>query len=387
MGRTYHEMLEAARRVVSEVSVADLAASLRADPPALLDVREPAEWDEGVISGATTIPRGILEYTIESALPDRHRPVAVYCEGGHRSLLAAATLLDLGYRDVVSVRGGITAWRRDGHPVVTSGGLDADQQRRYRRHLVLDGVGEPGQRALSAASVAIIGAGGLGSPAALYLAAAGVGRMTVIDPDTVSISNLQRQVLHDTADVGRLKVDSAIHRLRGLNPHVTVSGHPDRLSASTALEMLKGHDVVIDGADNFPTRYLVNDASLHLRLPVVHGSILRFEGQASVFTPYAGPCYRCLFPEPPPPHLAPSCAEAGVLGALPGIIGSIQAMEALKLILGVGTSLAGRLLTYDALEQRFTTLRLERNRDCPACGDEDHPPRLVDYDDACRPAR
>ena len=301
-------------------------------------------------------------------------------------MLAGAALQDLGYVDVVSLVGGFTRWKQEGHPYRLAEGLSTDQRMRYDRHLILDGVGEAGQERLLDARVLLIGAGGLGSPAALYLVAAGVGTLGIIDPDSVDASNLQRQILHDLGDVGRPKVESARQHLTALNPDVKVEPYLDRLTADNALDVMAGYDVVVDGADNFPTRYLVNDASLHLRVPVVHGSIFRFEGQATVFTPYAGPCYRCLFPQPPPPELAPSCAEAGVLGVLPGIIGSIQAMEALKLVLGLGDSLAGRLLTYDALDQSFRTLRFDRNPDCPACGNEDRPPKLVDYGPACTAA-
>jgi molybdopterin/thiamine biosynthesis adenylyltransferase/rhodanese-related sulfurtransferase len=384
MARTYQEMLDAARRRVGEITPRDLAA--RTDEPALIDVREPDEWELGTLPGAVLVPRGTLEYTVEGKMPDRNRPVVVYCEGGHRSLLAAATMLDLGYTDVVSLQGGFTRWKQEGRGAAALTGLTVDQRRRYSRHVILEGVGEAGQQRLLEAKVLLVGAGGLGSPAALYLAAAGIGTIGIADPDTVDVSNLQRQVLHDLDAVGELKVESARRRLEGLNPDLRVEPHADRLHAGNALDLMKRYDVVIDGADNFPARYLINDAALHARVPVVHGSILRFEGQATVFTPYDGPCYRCLFPEPPPPELAPSCAEAGVLGVLPGIIGSLQAMEALKLILGIGDSLAGRLLTYDALDQRFITLRFDRDPACPACGDEAHPPRLIDYDVACRPA-
>jgi molybdopterin/thiamine biosynthesis adenylyltransferase/rhodanese-related sulfurtransferase len=382
---SYREMVAAARERVPEITPGELADRL-AEAPVIVDVREPNEWEQGVIPGALLVARGTLEYSIGPLVADPSTPVVLYCAAGHRSLLAGSMLRDLGYRDVVSLRGGFDQWKREGLPWRPPGGLTAEQRTRYDRHIILQGVGEEGQHRLLDARVLLVGAGGLGSPAALYLAAAGVGTIGIVDPDTVDPTNLARQVLHDLDGVGRLKVESARARLSALNPDVKVEPYAERLTAGNALDLMAGYDVVIDGADNFPTRYLVNDASLHLRVPVSHGSILRFEGQATLFTPYQGPCYRCLFPEPPPPELAPSCAEAGVLGVLPGVIGSIQAMEALKLVLGLGESLSGRLLTYDALDQSFRTLRFERDPDCPACSDEDHPPRLVDYDLACAPA-
>ncbi|MDJ0960583.1 MAG: molybdopterin-synthase adenylyltransferase MoeB [Acidimicrobiia bacterium] len=382
---TYEEMLTSARNRVAEVTPADVVQRLD-HGVVLLDVREPAEWELGALPGAVKVPRGILEYTIGKHVADPSTPIVVYCEGGHRSLLAGAALLDLGYEQVTSLVGGFTRWKQEGHPYRVAEGLSNEQRMRYNRHLILEGVGEAGQQSLLDAKVLLIGAGGLGSPAALYLAAAGVGTLGIIDPDTVDASNLQRQILHDADGVGRPKVESARAHLTALNPDVKVEPYLDRLTADNAVAVMSGYDVVIDGADNFPTRYLVNDASLHLRVPVVHGSIFRFEGQATVFTPYVGPCYRCLFPEPPPPELAPSCAEAGVLGVLPGIIGSIQAMEALKLVLGIGESLAGKLLTYDALDQSFRTLRFDRDPSCPACADESRPPKLVDYGPSCASA-
>jgi molybdopterin/thiamine biosynthesis adenylyltransferase/rhodanese-related sulfurtransferase len=382
---TYDELLASARTRVAEVTPTELAARLD-DDPVLLDVREPEEWELGTLPAAVKVPRGVLEYTIGKHVADPTQPIVVYCEVGHRSLLAGVALQDLGYRNVTSLVGGFTRWKQEGHPYLVGEGLSNDQRTRYNRHLILEGVGEAGQQKLLEAKVLLIGAGGLGSPAALYLAAAGIGTLGIIDPDTVDASNLQRQILHDVDAIGRPKVESARAHLTALNPDVSVEPYLDRLTADNAVEVMSGYDVVVDGADNFPTRYLVNDASLHLRVPVVHGSIFRFEGQATVFTPYAGPCYRCLFPEPPPPELAPSCAEAGVLGVLPGIIGSIQAMEALKLVLGLGDALAGRLLTYDALDQSFRNLRFERDLDCPACADESRPPKLVDYGPTCASA-
>ena len=278
-------------------------------------------------------------------------------------------------------------WKAEGRKCDFPPSLDDRRRERYSRHLLLPEVGAAGQERLKAAKVLVVGAGGLRSPAMMYLAAASVGTLGVIDYDVVEESNLQRQVLHGMASLGRSKVDSAAQALRGLNPDVTVVPYPVRLEAANALEIMAGYEVVVDGADNFPTRYLMNDAALRLRVPVVHGSVFRFEGQATVFRPYAGPCYRCLFPEPPPPEVSPPCSEIGVLGVLPGVIGSIQAAEALKLLLGIGQPLVGRLLTYDALSQESLLLHVRRNPDCPACGDESRVPALVDYDDACRPAR
>jgi molybdopterin/thiamine biosynthesis adenylyltransferase len=383
MGSTYQELLAEARQSVPEVDPGDLPDS--GGSVAFVDVREPDEWAEGVITDSLRIPRGTIEYTIAGHLPDPNNEIVVYCAGGHRSLLAARTLQQLGYRNVSSLRGGFTAWRKSGRTWAANEGLTTEQRARYSRHLVLPGVGESGQKRLLDGRVMIVGAGGLGSPAALYLAAAGVGTIGLVDDDIVDASNLQRQVIHSQDRVGTQKVESARRSIAALNSDVKVESYAGRLNASNALDLLAGYDVIIDGADNFPTRYLINDAAMHLGAPVVHGSVLRYEGQVSVFEPHQGPCYRCLFRLPPPPELAPSCAEAGVLGALPGVIGSIQAMEALKLLLGTGDSLAGRLLIYDALAQTFRALRLDRDPECPACSDPDQPPALVDYDEACRP--
>ena len=381
----YRELVESARTSVTEIDTDALAARL-SSAIVIVDVREPDEYVDGVIPGAVLIPRGVLESSIGSRVPDRSTEVVLYCAVGQRSVLAAQSLQQMGYTSVASLSGGIAAWKSAGRPLRQGGALSNEQRARYSRHLLLPEVGAEGQESLLSSRVLIIGAGGLGSPVALYLAAAGVGTIGIIDPDTVDISNLQRQILHDGERVGRLKVESATETLRTLNPDVKVEPYAARLSADNAVALMSAYDVVVDGADNFPTRYLVNDAALRVRVPVVHGSVFRFEGQATVFTPYDGPCYRCLFPLPPPPELAPSCAEAGVLGVLPGIIGSIQALEALKLLLGVGESLAGRLLTYDALDQEFRTLRIRRDPECPACADEATPPVLVEYDETCVPA-
>jgi sulfur-carrier protein adenylyltransferase/sulfurtransferase len=380
---SYRELVSAAKERIAEVQPADLRDHL--DDYVVIDVRESEEHAAGAIPGARFLPRGVLERDVATVVPDKGTRVAVYCAGGSRSALAAATLEDLGYQDVVSLAGGFDAWKAAGLPWGDPAGLSSEQRARYERHVRLPEVGEAGQLRLLAARALIIGAGGLGSPAALYLAAAGMGTIGLVDDDVVDASNLQRQVLHNLDRVGLPKVESAVETITALNPDVKVEPHRERLTASNALRIMDGYDVVLDGGDNFPTRYLVNDASLHLGVPVVHGSIFRFEGQVSVFSPWQGPCYRCLHREAPPPELAPSCAEAGVLGVLPGVIGSIQAMEAIKIVLGLGDTLQGRLLVYDALDQDFTTVSVSRDPECPACADQGKPPAIVDYDATCRP--
>jgi molybdopterin/thiamine biosynthesis adenylyltransferase/rhodanese-related sulfurtransferase len=380
---TYRELVAAALEEIDEVTPAELRERL--DYVTVIDVRESDEYEQGAIPGSRFLPRGILERDVAAAVPDHTTPLVLYCAGGARSALAAASLKSMGYEEVTSLAGGFERWKREGLPWGDPTGLTAEQRTRYARHVRLPEVGEVGQLRLLGSRALIVGAGGLGSPAALYLAAAGAGTIGIIDDDVVDPSNLQRQVLHNVERVGMPKVDSARETLLALNPDVKVEMHGERLNASNALSLMAGYDVIVDGGDNFPTRYLVNDASLHLKTPVVHGSIFRFEGQASVFEPFEGPCYRCLHREPPPPELAPSCAEAGVLGVLPGIIGSIQAMEAVKILLGLGETLAGRLLIYDALDQDFTTVSIQRDPDCPACGDPEKLPKIVDYDETCRP--
>ncbi|MGD2060464.1 MAG: molybdopterin-synthase adenylyltransferase MoeB [Acidimicrobiia bacterium] len=379
----YRDLVAAARARIDEVSPDQLWAQI--ERVVVLDVREADEHSQGAIPGARFLPRGLVERDIESLIPDRTTALVLYCAAGQRSALAAVSLLEMGYDNVSSMSGGFDAWKAAGLPWGDPTGLTTDQRARYARHVMLPEVGEEGQLRLLASRALIVGAGGLGSPAALYLAAAGVGTIGIVDDDIVDASNLQRQVLHNVDRVGMPKVDSALETLTALNPDVKVETHRERLNASNALRIMSGYDVVVDGGDNFPTRYLVNDASLHLDVPVVHGSIFRFEGQISVFKPWVGPCYRCLHREPPPPELAPSCAEAGVLGVLPGVVGSIQAMEAIKLMLEIGTTLQGRLMIYDALEQEFSTFDLNRDPECLACGDRDRLPVLVDYDETCRP--
>jgi molybdopterin/thiamine biosynthesis adenylyltransferase/rhodanese-related sulfurtransferase len=364
---TYQEILEKKRATVREVD-ARQAAQWREQGATLIDVREQDEVDQGIIPGAIHIPRGYLEMRIEETVRDRDAPLVVYCAGGVRSLFGAEALTELGYRDVVSMAGGFSGWKAAGLPWRVPQALTPDQRRRYSRHLLIPEVGEEGQRKLLDAKVLLVGAGGLGSPAALYLAAAGVGTLGVVDDDVVDDSNLQRQVIHTTDRLGIAKAESARIAIESINPDVNVVKHETRLDKSNVLDIFSQYDVILDGTDNFATRYLINDATVLLNKPNVHGSIFRFEGQATTFIPYEGPCYRCLFPTPPPPELAPSCAEAGVLGLLPGMVGMIQATETAKLILGIGEPLVGRLLTYDALGMEFRELRLSRDPECPMCG-------------------
>jgi len=366
---TFRQLFEEARARVREVDVAGAREMIARDHAAVVDVREADEVAQGIVPEAIAIPRGYLELRIEKAVPDKDAPVVVYCAGGTRSVFAARTLAELGYRDVVSLAGGFNAWKDAGEPWRQPRTLTPDQQRRYSRHLLIPEIGERGQQRLLDAKALIIGAGGLGSPAALYLSAAGVGTIGVIDADDVDDSNLQRQVIHTTDRIGMPKVESARIAIEGINPDVTVITHHERLTKENALAIFAGYDVIIDGSDNFATRYLVNDACVLLGKPQVHGSIFRFDGQATTFDPRdtESPCYRCLFPEPPPPELAPSCAEAGVLGVLPGVIGLLQATEVLKLLLGLGEPLVGRLLQFDALGLRFRETRLHPDPDCAVC--------------------
>jgi len=382
---TFREMLAAAKAAVREIEPAEAESEMTRDDAVVLDVREPDEYEQGAIPGALHIPRGTLETSIEGRIPDKSAHVVVYCAGGTRSAFAAETMQELGYTDVASMVGGFNRWKDEGRQWSAPSSLTPDQRNRYQRHLLLPEVGVDGQLKLLDAKVLLLGAGGLGSPAALYLAAAGVGTLGIIDMDVVDASNLQRQILHNTDRIGERKVDSAKKTLNLMNPDVNVVTYDVRLGADNILEIIDGYDVIVDGTDNFPTRYLVNDASLLKRIPVVHGSIFRFEGQATVFHPYVGPCYRCLLPEPPPAELAPSCSEAGVLGVLPGIVGSIQAVEAIKIILGIGDTLEGRLLAYDALEQSFRTFRVRRDPNCPACGPDAGEIVIAEYDDLCMP--
>jgi molybdopterin/thiamine biosynthesis adenylyltransferase/rhodanese-related sulfurtransferase len=355
---TFRDLLAAAKSEIVEVDTSTAADRIQ-QGWAVLDVREPDEYQEGALAGAVHIPRGHLEAQIENRLIDKDQPVVVYCAGGVRSAFAARTLQELGYREVVSMDGGYGRWKDEGRPWTTPVSLTPEQANRYKRHLLLPEVGVEGQTKLLGAKVLMLGAGGLGSPAALYLAAAGVGTIGIVDMDDVDASNLQRQILHNIDRIGDRKVDSAKKTLTMLNPDVNVVTYDTRLDASNIMDIIAGYDVIVDGADNFPSRYLLNDASVKLGIPVVHGSIFRFEGMVSVFHPLQGPTYRDMVPEPPPAELAPSCAEAGVLGVLPGIIGSIQALETIKVILGLGEPLIGRILSVDTTEMEFRVFNLK----------------------------
>ena len=366
---TFKELIRRVRSEIREVSAQE-ARALLGEGALVLDVREADEWAGGHVPGALHIPRGFLEQRIEEKAADRARPIVAYCAGGTRSAFAVRTLQDLGYEKVFSLAGGFGKWKEAGLPITVPRTLSAEQKSRYSRHLLVPEVGEAGQARLLASKVLLVGAGGLGSPAGLYLAAAGVGTIGIVDSDVVDLSNLQRQVLHSNASVGKPKTESAAATIRALNPDVAVVRHDLRLDSSNVMEVIAPYDVIVDGCDNFATKYLVNDAAVFAGKPLVYGSIYRFDGQASVFVPKQGPCYRCLFPEPTPPELAPSCDEAGVLGVLPGVVGLIQATEAIKLILGQGDSLVGRLLTYDALAMRFEEYRVPRDPGCALCGDK-----------------
>ncbi len=336
-------------------------------PVAIVDVRETDEFAQGHLPGAKHVPRGYLESRIEGAVPDRDTRVVVYCASGTRSALAADTLAQLGYANVSSMTGGITLWKDRGYEVEVPRALTPEQRERYSRHMLVPEIGMEGQQKLLDAKVLLLGAGGLGSPTALYLAAAGVGTIGIVDDDVVDLSNLQRQVIHTTDRIGTPKVDSAEESMNAINPGVDVVKHQTRLDASNIMEIISGYDVIVDGVDNFPTRYLLNDATVRLQIPVVSASILGFDGQLSVFAPYDGPCYRCLYPVPPPAELAPSCGANGVLGVLPGTMGLLQATEVVKLVVGAGEPLIGRLLLYEALGATFTELKVRRDPECPIC--------------------
>ncbi len=390
---TYTDLLASVRTQTKAVGLDDLKKRIDAgEKMTLLDVREKEEFRAGYIPGAISIPRGFLEIQVEGRLPDKNAKIVAYCAGGTRSALAAATLASLGYTNVETANPGFTRWKDVGYPVELPPQLTEAQRDRYSRHILLPEVGELGQTKLLKSKVLLLGAGGLGSPAALYLAAAGVGTLGLVDADVVDASNLQRQIIHATSRVGTPKVESAAKTIAELNPDVKVVGHRERLTSANVERLFADYEIIVDGTDNFPTRYLVNDASVWMGKPVVHGSIFRFDGQATTFLPAkaaakygreAGPCYRCLYPEPPPAHLAPSCQEAGVLGILCGIIGTIQATEAIKLILGKGDTLAGRLMTYDSLKMKFRELKLRRDKDCPVCGDHPTITSYIDYEGFC----
>ncbi len=378
---SYRELLQQVKARIAEVDGREAQALAGAT---WLDVREQEEWDEGHIPGALHIPRGNLESRVETAVPDRSAPLVVYCASGMRSAFAAETLATLGYAQPLSLAGGYTDWKRNGYPTELPRRLSPERRARYSRHLLIPEIGEEGQLKLLDARILLIGAGGLGSPASLYLAAAGVGHIGIIDADIVDESNLQRQIAHSLNTLGTPKVDSARRAIEALNPDVEVTTYRERLTSENIDRILDdGWEIILDGADNFPTRYLVNDASVWRNIPVVHGSIYRFEGQVTVFKPGAGPCYRCLYPLPPPPELAPSCAEGGVLGVLPGIVGTLQTNEALKLALGAGEPLVGRLLLFDALETDFQEVRIKHNPGCPVCGSNPTINGYVDYVEFC----
>lgn len=385
MTLTYKALLEQARNVISERSVDEVKGQLdgRGNRSVLVDVREREEFREGHLAGAISLPRGFLEMRADEVLPDKKAEIVAYCAGGTRSLLAGKILRELGYENVVSMAGGYNAWKGAGYPIRQDRRFTAEQLQRYSRHFRVAEVGEAGQAKLLDSKVVVIGAGGLGCPALFYLAAAGVGTIGIVDMDTVDLSNLQRQILHTNDRVGMPKTESARIALNALNPDVRVVEHRVRLSAENAMEVLAQYDVVVNGCDNFPTRYLVNDASVFLRKPIVDGSIFQFEGNVTVFMPREGPCYRCQFPEPPPPGAAPSCDEAGVLGVLPGLVGCFQALEAIKLLLGIGRSLSGRQLWFDTLAGEIHAHRLRRDPNCVVCGDNPTVTELIDYEHFC----
>jgi sulfur-carrier protein adenylyltransferase/sulfurtransferase len=384
------EPIELVKSRIEQLDPADARDELARGDAALIDTREQHEWDEAHLEGATLVPPDTVAERIEEVVPDRSQRVLLYCRVGNRSARAADVLESrLGYEDVASIDGGILAWQQAGLPVIEPEGLTKEQRMRYSRHTLLPEVGVEGQLKLLNSRVLLVGAGGLGSPAALYLAAAGIGTLGLVDDDEVDESNLQRQVIHTTERVGEPKTESARTSIEALNPDVDVIEHRTRLEAANILEIIEGYDVIVDGADNFPTRYLLNDASVRLRKPVVSASILAFDGQISTFVPFEGPCYRCLYPTPPPAELAPSCGAAGVLGVMAGVMGLLQANEVIKLVVGIGEPLIGRLLLYDSLGTRFTELKVKRDPECPICGEnapeipESEMGKFPDYDAFC----
>jgi molybdopterin/thiamine biosynthesis adenylyltransferase/rhodanese-related sulfurtransferase len=373
MATNYQDFLSKIKEQIPEIDPTEVEAILQSDDPSavVVDVREQQEWDESHIPGAKHVPRGYLEQRIGRAAPDLDQHVILYCQSGNRSAIAAKTLIEeLGYTNVESMNGGITLWKQRNFPIEIPFQYTDAQRIRYSRHMLLPEVGPEGQQKLLQAKVLLLGAGGLGAPTALYLAAAGVGTLGIVDDDIVDASNLQRQVIHSTKTIGEPKVESAKQTINDLNPDVNVVTYNTRLNADNIIDIIKDYDIVVDGVDNFPTRYLLNDASVRLKIPVVSASILSFDGQLTVFKPYEGPCYRCLYPVPPPAELAPSCGENGVLGVLPGTMGLLQATEVLKLILGIGEPLVGRLMLYDALAEEFTNLKIRRDPECPICSRE-----------------
>ncbi len=376
MPKSYADLLREARAQIREVSPLEVDA-LPPGAATIVDVREASEWEQGHLPGAQHVSKSYIEQQIEGVAADRNAPVILYCAGGVRSLFAAQTLAEMGYTDVASMSGGFQDWKGAGLEFETPVVLTAEQKQRYSRHLLIPEVGSAGQARLLGSKALFIGAGGLGSPAALYLAAAGVGTIGIVDFDIVDVSNLQRQIIHTTDRVGERKVESARQSINALNPDVKVILHEEMLVAANVERLIAGYDVILDGTDTFETRYILNDAAVAAGIPVVHASVFRFEGQLTTFVPFEGPCYRCLYPTPPPPELAPGCSVAGVLGVVPGILGLLQANEALKVLLGIGNTLAGRLLLFDALETEFTELKLRRDPNCPVCSDKAVEARLA----------
>ena len=378
------ELLAQVKGEVKEMSMEELKDRLDQNSTlVLIDVREQDEVDQGIIGGATHIPRGFLELRIENLESDRNKEIILYCAGGNRSALAAQSLEAMGYTNVISMREGYTGWRDAGLPVFQDRSLNKEERLRYSRHLIVPEIGEKGQIKILESRILLVGTGGLGSPSAYYLAAAGVGTIGLVDFDVVDVTNLQRQIIHGTSDIGRPKVVSAQETINDLNPDCKVVLHETRLIADNIMEIIADYDIIVDGCDNFPTRYLVNDACVLAGKPNVHGSIYQFDGYATVFHPGKGPCYRCLYPEPPPPGAVPSCDEAGVLGVLPGTVGLIQATESLKLVLGKGDSLIGRILMYDALDMAFQTFNIKKDPSCPLCGENPTVTDLIDYEAFC----
>jgi adenylyltransferase/sulfurtransferase len=384
MAKTFQQLMEEAKKDVKELTVQEVQELLQNDGKhALLDVREKEEYREGHLEGAVSLPRGFLEIKVESTVPDKSTPIVAYCAGGVRSLLAAKAMKEMGYQNVISMSGGYSAWKTAGYKWIQDRQFTQEQLTRYSRHFLLPEVGEEGQAKLLDAKVLLVGAGGLGSPSTYYLAAAGVGTLGIIDNDVVDLSNLQRQILHTNDRIGMPKTESAKLTIQALNPDVRVVTYQEKLTSQNVMRIINDYDVIVDGCDNFATRYLVNDACFMAKKPNVHGSIFQFEGQATVFYPGKGPCYRCLYPEPPPPEMAPSCAEAGVLGVLPGLVGVIQALETIKLILGKGDSLVGRLLHFNTLTMETTSLKLKQDPACPLCGEKPTIHNLIDYEEFC----
>jgi molybdopterin/thiamine biosynthesis adenylyltransferase/rhodanese-related sulfurtransferase len=384
---TFRELLATARGEIKEARPDEVDAQLKtSQPPVLIDIREPDEVQQGIIPGAVVIPRGYLELRVERGVPDHDQPVVVYCASGVRSVFAAKTLEQMGYSNVASLAGGFEGWKQQGLKFSVPRSLRPDQQARYSRHTLLPGVGDAGQLKLLDAKVLLVGAGGLGSPAGVYLAAAGVGTIGVLDYDVVDESNLQRQILHTTDRIGMPKTESAAIAMKALNPDVKVVQHNERISSENVMRIIEPYDIIVDGSDNFATRYLLNDAAVFTAKKIVHGSIFRFDGQVTVLDPtHGGPCYRCLFGEPPDPDsdMAPNCAEAGVLGVLPGTVGAIQATETVKLILGIGDPLIGKLLMFDALDMTFRVYKVKKDPQCPVCGEHPTITELIDYEEFC----